>query len=218
MAGPVNDGESSLAVRTVDSNPKARKRISPRLPDGLDPVADHAPTQLERPREAVNDVGVKADAGNADEVPRQFFRGGRSATPDRFPQRDPPRLPGGEIARGAHRVVGEPQLFPDDVGGSARQDAERGVARHQSVEDFVDGPVAAAGQHQSFAFGHSGPSQVTRHSRAGRRCQLDVDPRLAQRLRGGADLPFTPRGVPASHGIVNQRCVLQRKEVLNDEL
>ena len=52
---------------------------------------------------------------------------------------------------GAHRIEWNAQFPRETIAGSARNNGQRGIAKHQRRTDFVDGPVAAPGEDERRA-------------------------------------------------------------------
>ena len=119
------------------------------------------------------------------------------------------RRPIPKLVGGADRTQGEAQLARYDISGTARQNAQGYVAHRQTIHDFVNGPIAAAGEDDVRTLGHGVPRQVVGHGRAGRGGQLDVQTCLAQHCRGLADFALAPARAPPRHRIVDQNALLQ---------
>ena len=154
-----------------------------RLAHGFNDIRDDSKGPLEGRRQLVDHVSVEADPRHAEEVATldggRFPRVSSRHRPGSLPERDPARTPVGKLLSGARGIVGQAQLFGDNVGRAAGQYPECRLARRKTVDDLVDGPVAATHQNQAFPPLGGVARHLLRHSRPGSLRKLHCNSRLA---------------------------------------
>ena len=96
-----------------------------------------------------------------------------------------------------------------NIRGTAGKNAKGHTARRESVDDFVDGPIAAAREHYVGAICHRSLGQFVRHVGTGGGRQFDFQSRLAQHIGGFVDFTLPPGRTPPRNRIINEGAFFQ---------
>src|SRR5258708_21668874 len=167
------------------------------------PVGQHADAGFQVEVEGVDDHAVGAGAEGAKEILFLFGLLERSgqAEGDFFYRA------ANEFFGGAGNVPGQVQLLGEDVGGTAGEqgqgDAVAVLVGGEAVDDFVESPVAAAGDDQAAAFGGGAPGDLGGLARAGGFRKLGFDAAGGKNVAGGIERAAGAFGSSPGVGIVN---------------
>ena len=112
------------------------------------PVGELAGARLERAVYVVDDVGVQADAGHEQEMPRNAAAVARQMAHGNAPRAALLQARGGTLDPGS-----ELHLLGQHVGGAAGENGQGHAGVHHAFGHFIDGAVAAGGHNQVGAAG-----------------------------------------------------------------
>src|SRR5258706_6747732 len=129
-----------------------RKTVTEDLASALPPVGQNAEARFQFDVEGIDDHAVGSGAANAEEV---FFLFGIFER-CRQAERDFLHCSSNELLGGAGNVPRQVQFLREDVRGSAGKKSERHAVAVlvgcQTVDDFIERAVTAAGDHEAAAF------------------------------------------------------------------
>ena len=139
-----DQGEAGAILRAVGRQMEARHGAA-QLPEAAMPVGQLAEFAFEMEVELVDDARVQTNACHENEMAARLVR------PFERPQRDADGRGIEKLFRGAIGPVGETDFVGQNVGGAGGQDAEPNLGAGYSIDDLVDGAVAAGGEDEIAA-------------------------------------------------------------------
>lgn len=207
--GALNERLSAPPFMVAPSANETGKTIAARLMNSLPGISRYSQSSLEAPGQVMDHVSVKADSGDAQEVPLGLIM---RLLPGGSPQGNPVRLGVDQSPRRRHGITGQAQVAGGDVGRTAGQDAQWARASCQSIDDLIDGAVTAANEDRSRSGARRRLRQISSAARAGGSQHIERQSRLPQDAGGSAYFPFAPGRAAPGDRIVNERRAVQQEE------
>ena len=204
-----DDHQGNFARLSFDADAEMMKLVVENFARALPPVSKDAQASLEFEVDSVSDAAVGAGAGNAEEVTRFFGlferRGEAECDIADFAAR--------ELFRGFRNVPGKFEFLCEDVCGASGQQCERDamavLRTGETVDNFVDRTVTAAGNDELTAITAGAPCDFDRFARSG--CFREVRQDASCFKDSASFIHFHAASIASTAGvrIVNQKSVME---------
>ncbi len=200
-----NDDESGVQLFFGRVDVKKWKAVSEKFAKASEPVGKNADAGFEIGVDSVDDGAVGAGSADAEKIALKGNRGrsGVVGAPFGVTERDARELAAGDQASSRRNVPGNAEFFRKDIRGSGGKDGERRFGASDSVNDFVDGAVAAANDDHFAAAVNGVAGEFGGGTGAGSWEQTGIDSGGAEDLRRFFEGTKAARTAAAAGGVID---------------
>ena len=205
--GPTDDGERAIEFLLADANAEMLKIVAKNFSGALPPVGQHADAGFQIEVQRIDDHAVRSCAADAEKI---FFLMGilersRQAEGDFFDGA------ANELFGGAGNVPGEIEFLGENVGSAAGEKSERDAVAvligGETVDDFIERAIAAAGDNEAAAFGGGALGDFGGVAWAGGFGKFGIDAAGSENVARSVERAEAALASAAGVGIMNQQSV-----------
>lgn len=192
-----------LSFRRLDA--KKWEAVREKLAKTSEPISENTDARFELRVDSVDDGAVGPRSADAKKIAlnRKCGRGGAAGAPFSLTERDAREPATGDQTSGSGNVPRNAKLFGENVRGSGGKNGEGRFGAGDSVDDFVDGAVAAANDNHFAAAVNGIAGEFSGGASTGGGKEMGINSRGAKDFRSFFEGMQAARTAPAARGVVD---------------